>query len=52
MPNPLDYLKKEQIKELQLSPDELATSYQPSGGGVYHCRGAEDACKTLWIAKT
>ena len=51
MPNPLDYLTKEQIAELQLSPDELSTAYQPSGGGVYHCRGAEDACKTLWIAK-
>src|SRR3972149_1076604 len=51
MPNPLDYLTKKQIQELQLSPDELSTAYQPSGGGVYHCRGTEDAAKTLWIAK-
>jgi len=51
MPNPLDFLTKEQVKELQLSPDELASSYQPSGGGVYHCRGTEDAGKTLWIAR-
>jgi len=51
MPNPLDYLTPAQIKELQLSPDELSQSYQPSGGGVYHCRGTEDAGKTLWIAR-
>lgn len=33
-----------------LSPDEIAEAYQPSSGGVYHCRGAESVGKTLWIA--
>jgi hypothetical protein len=50
MPNPLDYVTKQDILDLGLSPEELSTSYQPSSGGVYHARGAEGTGKTLWIA--
>jgi len=49
--NPLDFLTKQQIDELELTPEELSKSYQPSGGGVFHARGTEDAGKTLWIAR-
>ena len=48
--NPLDYITQKDIKELGLSPDELIASHQPSGGGVFHARGAESMGKTLWIA--
>ena len=48
--NPLDYVTKQDLIELGLSPEETLDAYQPSGGGVYHCRGAESTGKTLWIA--
>lgn len=48
--NPLDYVTQKDLTELGLSPDEIATSYQPSKGGVYHARGAEGEGKTLWLA--
>lgn len=50
MPNPLDYVTKKDILELGLSPSDLQSSYQPSGGGVYHARGAEGTGKTLLLA--
>lgn len=50
MPNPLHFVTLKDIKELGLTPEELATSYQPSSGGVYHARGAEGVGKTLLIA--
>lgn len=50
MNNPLDYVTQKDIKELGLSKEELAEVYQPSGGGVYHARGAESVGKTLWVA--
>ncbi len=48
--NPLDYVTRQDLIELGLSPDEIAEAYQPSGGGVYHARGAESMGKTLWVA--
>jgi len=48
--NPLDYVTQKDIIELGLTSEELADGYQPSGGGVYHARGAESKGKTLWIA--
>ena len=48
--NPLDYVTEKDLLELGLTPDEIADGYQPSGGGVYHARGAESTGKTLWIA--
>jgi len=50
MPNPLDFVSKKEVEELGLSPDEINNAYQPSQGGVYHCRGEEGTGKTLWIA--
>jgi hypothetical protein len=50
MNNPLDYVTLKDIQELGLSENELKTAYQPSGGGVFHARGAEGTGKTLWIA--
>lgn len=48
--NPLDYVTEQDLIELGLTPGEIDSSYQPSGGGVYHARGAESQGKTLWIA--
>lgn len=48
--NPLDYVTQQDIIDLGLTPNELDTAYQPSGGGVYHARGAESMGKSLWIA--
>lgn len=48
--NPLDYVTKKDLRELGLSLEEIADGYQPSGGGVFHARGAENVGKTLWIA--
>ncbi len=48
--NPLDYVTENDLIELGLSFEDIQQSYQPSGGGVYHARGAESAGKTLWIA--
>ena len=50
MNNPLDYVTPQGLAELGLSLEEITDSYQPSGGGVYHARGAESTGKTLWIA--
>lgn len=50
MKNPLDYLTLEQINKLELTPNELNNSYQPSNGGVFHARGAESTGKTLLLA--
>ena len=50
MNNPLDYITQLDIEKLGLTPDDLLDAYQPSGGGVYHARGAESQGKTLWIA--
>lgn len=47
--NPLDYVTEKDIIELGLSPDEVAESYNPSGGGVFHARGIESTGKTLLI---
>lgn len=47
--NPLDYITQNDIDKLGLTPNELALSYQPSSGGVYHARGTENTGKTLWI---
>ena len=33
-----------------MSLDDISEAYQPSGGGVFHARGAESTGKTLWIA--
>jgi hypothetical protein len=46
--NPLDHVTQQDIQELGLTPFDLLTARQPSGGGVYHCRGAEGMGKTLW----
>lgn len=48
--NPLDYITAQDLLELGLSPDEIIEGYQPSDGGVFHCRGAESTGKTLWVA--
>lgn len=48
--NPLDYVTIEELEELGLTLEEVADGYQPSGGGVYHARGAESQGKTLWVA--
>ena len=48
--NPLDYVTPESLSELGLSIDEIDTAHQPSGGGVFHARGAESMGKTLWVA--
>ena len=48
--NPLDYVTAQDLLDLGLSLDEIAEAYQPSGGGVYHARGAESVGKTLWLA--
>ena len=48
--NPLDYVTRQDLLNLGLSPLEITEAYQPSGGGVYHARGAESMGKTLWIA--
>lgn len=48
--NPLDYVTIQDLIELGLTPEEIAESYQPSAGGVFHARGAESQGKTLWIA--
>ena len=48
--NPLDYVTKNDLLELGLTSEDITTAYQPSGGGVYHARGAESMGKTLWIA--
>ena len=48
--NPLDYVTISELLELGLSEEEIAEAYQPSKGGVYHCRGAESMGKTLWVA--
>lgn len=48
--NPLDYVTREQLLELGLTLDDIKDGYQPSFGGVYHARGAENQGKTLWIA--
>ena len=40
----------DELLELGLSLEEIQDGYQPSGGGVYHARGAESTGKTLWIA--
>ncbi len=50
MPNPLDYVTKNDLLELGLTYEDIANSYQPSKGGVYHSRGAEGKGKSLWIA--
>jgi hypothetical protein len=50
MNNPLDYVTPQDITDLGISLDDIANAYQPSGGGVYHTRGAESTGKTLWIA--
>lgn len=50
MNNPLDFITPSDIEKLGLSPEDLAQSYQPSSGGVYHARGVEGVGKTLWIA--
>lgn len=50
MPNPLDYVTLADIRNLGLTPEDLATAYQPSSGGVYHCRGPEGVAKTLFEA--
>lgn len=50
MPNPLDFVTQNDLIELGLSLDDLKTSHQPSGGGVFHARGAEGQGKTLWVA--
>lgn len=49
MPNPLDYITKRDLTSLGLDSSEVASTYQPSGGGTYHARGSEGAGKTLWI---
>lgn len=49
MPNPLDFVTPDDIIELGLSLDDIKASYQPSGGGVFHARGAEGQGKTLWV---
>lgn len=36
--------------QLGLTEDDIKQAYQPSFGGVFHTRGAENAGKTLWIA--
>lgn len=48
--NPLDYVTLADILELGLTPSDIKQAYQPSSGGVYHARGAENQGKTLWIA--
>lgn len=47
MPNPLDYVTLADITSLGLLPEELEIAYQPSGGGVFHARGAESTGKSL-----
>lgn len=47
--NPLDYVREQDLQELGLSSSDIIDAYQPSGGGVYHSRGAESQGKTLWI---
>ena len=48
--NPLDYVTKQDLLELGLSSIDIIDGYQPSGGGVFHARGAESTGKTLWVA--
>jgi len=48
--NPLYYVTTNDLIQLGLTPDNISEAYQPSRGGVYHCRGAESVGKTLWIA--
>jgi len=48
--NPLDYVTKQELQELGLSYEDIDNAYQPSAGGVFHCRGVESTGKTLWIA--
>ena len=46
----MDYVTSQDLLNLGLTIDDIAEAYQPSGGGVYHARGAESMGKTLWIA--
>ena len=48
--NPLDHVTKQDLLDLGLSYEDIISAYQPSGGGVYHARGAESVGKTLWLA--
>lgn len=50
LPNPLDYITRAEIVELGLLPEDIEAAYQPSGGGVFHARGAESTGKTLLCA--
>jgi len=50
MPNPADYFSQRELEELGLTSDDISHSYQPSRGGVYHCRGDEGSGKSLWEA--
>ena len=50
MANPLDYVTQNDLLELGLTPEEISSSHQSSGGGVFHARGAEGMGKTLWVA--
>lgn len=50
MPNPLNYFSQKDIEFLGLTPDDIAHSYQPSSGSVYHIRGDEGVGKTLFAA--
>ena len=52
MPNPIiaGQFTQKDFDRLGLTPDELATTYQPSGGGTFHARGTENTGKSLWIA--
>lgn len=48
--NPLHHVTTQDLINLGLSLEDIADSYQPSGGGVYHARGPESVGKTLLIA--
>lgn len=52
MPNPIiiGRFTQKDFRELGLTPEELETSYQPSGGGNFHARGTENSGKSCLIA--